>query len=126
MKEMIDMTFMQPKVRLGNKTMTREQLDAHKRDNSRQYNLSVRDKYDKDYTKFYQSKEWRKTRSIVLTKHMYMCKQCVADGLAVNRSKRLIVHHVIELKDDWDKRLDADNLEVLCGVCHNKLHKRKY
>lgn len=120
------MTFVQPKVRLGNKTMTQTQLQEHKRHNSKRYNLSVRDKYDKDYTKFYNSKEWRETRSKVLIKHLYMCKQCLNDGLAVNRSKRLIVHHVIELKDDWSKRLDMNNLEVLCGTCHNKLHKRKY
>ncbi|WP_080009571.1 HNH endonuclease [Enterococcus faecium] len=24
---------------------------------------------------------------------------------------------------DWGKRLDMDNLEVVCFSCHNKIHK---
>ncbi|MEU3039173.1 HNH endonuclease [Nocardia salmonicida] len=38
--------------------------------------------------------------------------------------KDLIVHHKVELKEDWSKRLDMDNLEVVCIGCHNKIHKK--
>ncbi|MGC7715694.1 HNH endonuclease, partial [Staphylococcus epidermidis] len=27
-------------------------------------------------------------------------------------------------KEDWGKRLDMDNLEVVCIGCHNKIHKK--
>lgn len=33
-----------------------------------------------------------------------------------------MVHHIVELLDDWDKALDMDNLESLCNPCHNKHH----
>ena len=38
-----------------------------------------------------------------------------------------VVDHVIELTDDWSKRLDPDNLQSLCHVCHNSKtrHERK-
>ncbi|WP_311136080.1 HNH endonuclease [Mammaliicoccus sciuri] len=46
---------------------------------------------------------------------------CLQHGVITNRS--LIVHHKIELKQDWSKRLAMDNLETVCRECHNKVHK---
>ena len=33
-----------------------------------------------------------------------------------------VVHHIVELKEDYTKRLDEDNLITLCHSCHNILH----
>ncbi|PAE58568.1 HNH endonuclease, partial [Bacillus licheniformis] len=33
-----------------------------------------------------------------------------------------MVHHIVEVKQDWSKRLDLSNLESLCNACHNKVH----
>ncbi|WP_250540588.1 HNH endonuclease, partial [Bacillus subtilis] len=30
-----------------------------------------------------------------------------------------------EVKEDWAKRLDLDNLVSLCNACHNKVHGGK-
>ena len=35
------------------------------------------------------------------------------------------IHHIEELKDNWSKRFDKDNLISLCESCHQKVH-RKY
>ncbi|WP_343256587.1 HNH endonuclease [Mammaliicoccus vitulinus] len=38
--------------------------------------------------------------------------------------KRLMVHHIVELKDDWKQRLNTNNLVTICTACHNHLdHK---
>ncbi|MGP9043354.1 HNH endonuclease [Cytobacillus kochii] len=29
----------------------------------------------------------------------------------------------MEVKEDWNRRLDIDNLESVCHVCHNREHK---
>lgn len=35
------------------------------------------------------------------------------------------VHHIVHIKDNWEKRLDLDNLETICLECHNKEHPEK-
>ena len=35
------------------------------------------------------------------------------------------IHHIEELKDNWSKRFDKDNLISLCENWHQKVH-RKY
>ena len=34
-----------------------------------------------------------------------------------------IVHHIVEVKEDWSKRLDDDNLILLTDSNHKKIHK---
>jgi 5-methylcytosine-specific restriction endonuclease McrA len=34
-----------------------------------------------------------------------------------------VVDHIIELRDDFSKRLDVNNLQTLCYSCHNKKTK---
>ncbi len=34
------------------------------------------------------------------------------------------VHHIEELKEDWSRRFDKDNLISLCESCHQKIHKK--
>ena len=33
-----------------------------------------------------------------------------------------LVHHIIEVKEDWNKRLDTDNLIALTEESHSKIH----
>lgn len=119
----IILSFIQPKVRLGNKTMTQSQLQERRRHAHRTYNAQVRNKVDKDLTKFYQSSQWRKMRAQALVRDNYLCQRCLAKGIV--NDKRLIVHHKRELREDWGGRLNLDNLETVCTSCHNRLHKLK-
>ncbi len=34
------------------------------------------------------------------------------------------VHHIVELKEDWSKRLEDDNLISLCESCHQVVHNK--
>lgn len=66
--------------------------------------------------KFYRTKEWRDKRSEALKRDCYVCQRCGADAT--------VVHHIVEVRQDYNKRLDIDNLESVCSSCHNKIHKR--
>ena len=115
--------FVQPKVRLGNKSYTQTELQDYRKANTKRYNSVVRhNRYNKEYTAFYNSTQWRKLRQQVLMRDNYLCQHCLAEGVV--NDKNLIVHHIVELKDDWSKRLDMENLEAVCFSCHNKIHSK--
>lgn len=68
---------------------------------------------------FYNSKEWKKARKQALIRDHYLCQECL-------KEKKLtvadMVHHIIELLDNWDLGLTLSNLMSLCYRCHNKIH----
>ncbi|AFD22319.1 HNH endonuclease [Staphylococcus phage StB20] len=113
--------FKVPKVRLGNRTYSQSELQDYRKANTQRYNQEVRhNRHNREYTAFYNSTQWRKLRQQVLMRDNYLCQHCLSKGIV--NDKNLIVHHKIELKRDWSKRLDMDNLEVVCFSCHNKIH----
>jgi 5-methylcytosine-specific restriction protein A len=81
----------------------------------------VRFKRDLKYTEFYRSKEWDKVRKARLALDTGLCQKCKKEGKITIAD---MVHHKVEIKDDWDKRLDIDNLISLCNKCHNSIHKK--
>ncbi|MBT2600957.1 MULTISPECIES: HNH endonuclease signature motif containing protein [unclassified Oceanobacillus] len=101
--------------------LTRETwCESHKKnaqETTRNYNRYNRD----DNTEgLYHSGEWRRLRQLALIRDNYLCQRCLKNK---KRSKAQVVHHIIEVKDDWSKRLELDNLESLCHRCHNQHHK---
>jgi 5-methylcytosine-specific restriction protein A len=68
---------------------------------------------------FYQSKEWRTLRAQHLRENpcCEMCRPIVTPAV--------IVHHIIEVKDDPTKALDPENLLSCCVACHNTIHKKQ-
>ena len=77
------------------------------------------------YSNFYKSKAWRNKRKQVLLRDKYMCQECLRNGVIknTNSNERFYIHHIVEIKDDWDKRLDMDNLETVCATCHINKHR---
>ncbi|PLR93200.1 HNH endonuclease [Bacillus sp. T33-2] len=82
------------------------------------------DKYkrNQEARAFYKSTAWEKCRDVVLRRDHYLCQECY-------RNKKVtpadLVHHIVELLNDWDMALDPDNLESLCHSCHNRKHPEK-
>ncbi|VDH11635.1 Prophage Lp3 protein 12 [Lactiplantibacillus plantarum] len=75
--------------------------------------------YDSDesrYQQFYKSSAWRKLSRRFLESNP-VCVQCYQDGVI---RKADVVDHVIEIKDDWSRRLDESNLQPLCYRHHNR------
>jgi 5-methylcytosine-specific restriction enzyme A len=88
--------------------------DKQKQESNQHYNRYSR---DKKLTDFYWSAAWRKLRAFAYARDNGLCVRC-------RQEKRLrkgdVVDHIVPVKEDWSKRLDADNLQTLCHACHNK------
>jgi|GEM_PF-500706 len=77
-----------------------------------------RNRENKEYVSFYKTTAWRHTREQVLLRDYSTCVRC---GLEGN-----IVDHIVPSEDDWEDRLNVDNLETLCQRCHNLKTKREW
>ncbi|MDU1822392.1 HNH endonuclease [Clostridium sp.] len=81
----------------------------------------LQDKEEKARQEFYNSTEWKNMRDLVI-------KKCFGiDIVEYYKTGQIImgytVHHIIELKEDWEKRLDINNLIYLSQENHVKIHK---
>ena len=70
---------------------------------------------------FYQSKEWKHLRKVILERDNFMCQDCIVKKLKRPRRARQI-HHIKFLAHAWNLRLDHKNLVSLCVICHAKRH----
>ncbi|KUP32855.1 HNH endonuclease [Bacillus halotolerans] len=77
---------------------------------------------NKTITSFYKSTDWKRTRQLALIRDNYLCQHCLKDHCFTPAD---MVHHIVEVKEEWAKRLDLDNLVSLCNACHNKVHGGK-
>ncbi|AKF76284.1 MULTISPECIES: HNH endonuclease [Bacillus] len=107
----------------GCRALTRDRYcDAHKtqqQEETKHYNKHSR---NKTITSFYKSTEWKRTRQLALMRDNYLCQHCLKAHCFTPAD---MVHHIVEVKQDWSKRLDIKNLESLCNACHNKTHGSK-
>lgn len=101
------------------------QRERNRQQSAKHYNTNTRYGKDSKFMEFYHSKEWRNKRKQVLLRDKYLCQSCLAKGIVnpVKKGQRFYVHHIIELKDDWSKRLDMDNLQTVCSQCHIESHR---
>lgn len=76
---------------------------------------------EKKYQRFYNSSVWKRVKGLRLMLDNGLCQECLKKGIL---TKATTVHHKEELKQEWGKRLDLDNLESLCHNCHNNKHNR--
>lgn len=78
--------------------------------------------YRERYQDFYNGKEWKELRAWKFAEANGLCEECRENGKIVVGKE---VHHLVEISKDWSKRLDPDNLVLLCRDCHNKIHNRQ-
>jgi 5-methylcytosine-specific restriction protein A len=92
----------------------------HEKKEGEEYNKYIRNNKDnKKYTDFYNSKEWRALRKIFKIENP-LCVYCLEEGTIKETE---IIHHKKEIREDFNKRLNKDNLESVCRNHHNKIHK---
>lgn len=87
---------------------------ANKREADKRYNRGR----DPRYGRFYNSGAWRTLSAAYMQRVGYRCEQCGKIGSEVHHKKP------IQTDEGWERRLDMDNLELLCIDCHNKRHER--
>ena len=79
-----------------------------------------RDKDSKE-DKFRKTNAWTKKSIEIRQRDRYLCRVCEANLYnTINQFNydKLEVHHIIPVNEDYDKRLDNDNLITLCNYHH--------
>lgn len=89
--------------------------------NSKCYVGQTRQNKQDDISRFRRTNRWRVKAERIKKRDNYLCQECKSKGIYTYNL--LEVHHIVKLKDDFDKRLDDDNLITLCCVCHKKADK---
>lgn len=84
---------------------------------SKKYNSDryLRDKTNESYRLFYTTQAWKNKRTEILRRDNHECQMC---KVLCKYKVATDVHHILNLKDNYDKRLDDDNLISLCHDCH--------
>lgn len=77
--------------------------------------------HEKRFQQFYRSTPWRKLSRRWLENHP-VCVECLREGVI---RKADVVDHVEEIRDDFSKRFDENNLQSLCDYHHIIKSKRE-
>lgn len=96
--------------------------EQEQRERYKEYsNRRRRDKEQKKYQDFYNSDEWKRIRIAAMVGHYHI------DILEYYRTGRIVqgerVHHIIELSEDWNSRIDIFNLIYLTEQNHRRVHE---
>lgn len=92
--------------------------------NKERYKAYKNRRNDKKEQSFYSGQAWRKCSKNIRTHYFGLCIYCwyrnKHNNDEINYSS--LTHHIVEIKEDWHKRLQTDNLTPLCDECHSKIH----
>lgn len=89
-------------------------LEQSRKESNKRYNR----KRDPKYITFYNSAAWRMLSDRYMQDKGYRCERCSAIANQVHHKQ------AIQTPEGWNRRLDYDNLELLCMGCHNQEHDR--
>ena len=80
-----------------------------------------RKKYSTDQNKFRSKNAWTRKSIAIRKRDGFMCQVCVRglyDPEKIYQTDNLEVHHIVPLKNDYNLRLDDENLITLCEKHH--------
>lgn len=97
------------------------EVEEKRKEYQKKYDEDIRYKRDKKYHDFYKSDEWKRVKTLALVRDKGLCQWCMREGRIRPAD---VVHHIAEVKQEWNKRLDINNLVSLCHECHNRHHGR--
>ena len=76
---------------------------------------------DKQSDKFRNTIAWQRKRDEIKTRDKWLCQICLRDRyntLSFLNFKTVQVHHITSIQEDYNRRLDNDNLICLCAYHH--------
>jgi 5-methylcytosine-specific restriction endonuclease McrA len=98
--------------------------EAKKAESIRQRNIkydkTVRLVRDKQYHDFYLSNEWEQLKVFINRKYKGLCLYSYLIDKQIVQAD--IIHHIVEIKEDWELRLSIANLIPLSNRVHNRIH----
>lgn len=71
--------------------------------------------------RFRSSRKWREKREHIRARDLNLCQICIRNLYDTDRQynyQDLSVHHAISMENDFNKRLDDDNLLTVCARHH--------
>lgn len=71
--------------------------------------------------RFRNTQAWKKKSEAIKERDYHMCRVCFVKAYNTTlqyNSNGISVHHIVPLAEDYDKRLDDDNLITLCAYHH--------
>lgn len=87
---------------------------------------SQRSKTNKKVYDFHRSHKWKGKSVAIRERDNYCCQICVRGLYNPDRkyeTDNISVHHIVPIVEDWDKRLDDENLITLCEKHHEQAEK---
>lgn len=87
---------------------------------------SVKQERNSQADRFRNTQMWRRKSESIQARDMHLCRICLIKQFNTklqHNSRRLSAHHIIPLAEDYDRRLDDDNLITLCSY-HHELAER--
>lgn len=69
--------------------------------------------------RFRSSTAWTKASMRIRARDHYMCVYCMQHDKRVT-TEGIEVHHIIPVREDYNRRLDGDNLVSLCRLHHEQ------
>lgn len=82
-----------------------------------------RNKKPTKINKFRWSRKWREKRNQIVQRDKYLCQMSLREDPPRYVYANLEVHHIIPIEEDWDKRLDDNNLITLSEEYHEKAER---
>lgn len=76
--------------------------------------------------KFRNTAIWQKKRNEIKVRDRYLCQVCLRNlynTLSLLNHKTVEVHHITPIEQDYNRRLDNDNLISLCSYHHKMADK---
>lgn len=89
-------------------------LDRKAKESAKRRARASSERYSDKYKTFYSTTAWKKLRALKLSKDP-LCENCLDNGFVKAGHD---IDHIVELKDDYTRRLDMSNLMTLCRPCH--------
>ena len=74
-----------------------------------------------DIDKFRCTSKWQKKREEIKQRDLYLCQICIRElynTIIKYNMQELEVHHNVPINEDYNKRLDNDNLLTVCKYHH--------
>ena len=81
---------------------------------------------DKETVRFRNTQAWAKKSAECKQRDRYLCQCCLNnlyDTMSILNYKKVETHHIIPIAEDYNKRLDLDNLITLCSFHHKMADK---
>jgi len=82
-----------------------------------------RRKESSEKNKFRWSRKWRDKALQIKERDNYLCQLAIREEPPRYVYMDLEVHHIVSIEEDWDKRLDDENLITLSEGYHEKAER---